>query len=207
MVTQECIMKLLVVLAVILTIGVLIYYYHPTENPIDWFANQKPAAISGNSPSGNQPAPQRGMPFADLAMAPDGTSPLQGEQPANPPAQPQTPPQVNPAPGKPMNPPVFKPTPQPAPVRIPKSSRDKIYKLAGENNVRIITYNENQIGQVLLTAQTNNKNNIFDFMDAVEKGIDLRDIENVPGGYNVKVDADGRTLITSTMKIRYNPQY
>jgi hypothetical protein len=66
---------------------------------------------------------------------------------------------------------------------------------------------ENPVGQVLLTAQSNDKNNIFDFMDAVEKGIDMRDITNVPGGYSVKLDADGRTLVTSTMKIRYTPQY
>jgi hypothetical protein len=146
-------MRLLVFLAVILTIGVFLYYYHPNENPIDWFAKQQPQAITADSTAQNQPAPQ------------------------------------------------------PPRAQVPKSLRDKFYKFAEENNVKITNFVENPVGQVLLTAQSNDKNNIFDFMDAVEKGIDMRDITNVPGGYSVKLDADGRTLVTSTMKIRYTPQY
>jgi hypothetical protein len=85
-------MRLLVFLAVILTIGVFLYYYHPNENPIDWFAKQQPQAINADSTAQNQPAqPQRGMPFADLAMAPDGTSPLQPQQNQLQPAQPNQP--------------------------------------------------------------------------------------------------------------------
>jgi hypothetical protein len=198
-------MRLLVFLAVILTIGVFLYYYHPNENPIDWFAKQQPQAITADSTAQNQPAPQRGMPFADLAMAPDGTSPLQPQQNQIQPAQPNQP--NRPAPGRPMAPANVQPAPQPPRAQVPKSLRDKFYKFAEENNVKITNFVENPVGQVLLTAQSNDKNNIFDFMDAVEKGIDMRDITNVPGGYSVKLDADGRTLVTSTMKIRYTPQY
>lgn len=39
-------MRLLIFLAVLITIIAILYYYHPKENPIDWFANQKPGTTT-----------------------------------------------------------------------------------------------------------------------------------------------------------------
>lgn len=138
-----------------------------------------------------------------MAVTPEGTSPL------NPP---NNPPQPNPRPGNPtpvMNPPIARPTPPvppPPPARIPKSAKDKIMKMAKENNVTLINYFEPEIGNVTLTSQARDKNDIFDFMDAMERGLSLRDFENVKKGYKIQMDPD-RQLITATLHIKYIPEY
>ena len=197
-------MRGLVVLAIIISIAAIIYYYHPEQNVIDYF-NLKPGTASTTGNNQNQPQPSHGVPFQDMMLDQDGKSVMQNPDPANPPPPP------GPRPNPPQNNPVRVnqlPPPQPPPVVRPaKSSKDKIIQYAKDNECEMLAYQENPIGQVVLTVRAKDKNRVFDFIDALEKGVGLRDVENVPGGYKVVVDADGRTIITSTMKIRYAPEY
>ncbi len=181
-------MRLLVFLAVVVTIIAILYYYHPNGNVIDYFSNAKPGTTTGTVV--NQP-PQAsgGTPFAAIAMAPDGSSPLQGSGQA-----------ASPAPR-----PVAPPPPPPAPRQL-KSARDKIYKMAADHEVAILGYNEPQLGQVHLTCQAKDKNNIFDFEDALLK-FGIRDFDEVKGSFRLQMDPNGRTIVTDSFNIRYIPEY
>ena len=194
-------MRWLVFFAVIITIIAVIYYYHPGENPIDWFVSQKPGTTT--STLLNQPD-QGGahVPFADLTMAPDGSSPLQGS-PANPPPAPKSPPpapNVNPPPKQNISPVL------PVQPRQPKSAKDKIFNMARDNAVTILAYDENPIGNVTMTCQADDKNNIYDFWDALLK-FGIRDFDASKVGFNLQMDPNGRRIVTSTFKIRYIPEY
>lgn len=180
-------MRLLVFLAVVVTIIAILYYYHPSGNVIDYFSNLKTGTTTGTTVN---PAPQSsgGTPFSSLAVSPDGSSPLQAPAPApapNPPPQP-----VAPA----------------SPPRMPKSARDKIYKMAADNDVTILQYNEPQIGQVTLTCQAKDKNDIFSFQDALLK-FGIRDFDEIKGTFRLQMDPNGRTIVTDSFKIRYIPDY
>ena len=196
-------MRWLVFLAVVITLIAVLMYSHPNGNLIDWFANQKP----GTTTSTMMNQPDRGgaaVPFADLAMAPDGTSPLQGANPA--PARQNSPPQPVPSQPVPQQTPQRNFSTAPPPPKQPKSARDKIYNLAKENEVTIIKFVENPIGNVTVTCQAKDKNNIYDFWDALLK-FGIRDFDQSKGAFNIQMDPDGRTLVTSTFKFKYMPEY
>ena len=182
-------MRWLVFIAVVVTIIAFLYYYHPTENPIDWFSRQKPGTTTGTvTTPAQRPV---GAPFQDLTMTDEGTSPLQNPPP-NAPA-------VKPSPRPPLPPP-------PPPQRLPKSAKLKFLKMASENEVTILSYLEQPIGDVTVTCQAKDKNNIYDFEDALLK-FGIRDFDQARGAFRMQMDPDGRTLVTATFRFKYIPEY
>ncbi|MCX7918628.1 MAG: hypothetical protein N3A72_03250 [bacterium] len=103
---------------------------------------------------------------------------------------------------------VYQPSqPQSAPLGKPISEYLKIRRMADENQVQILSFDELQIGTVTMRLRARDKNDIFNFIDAIERGINLRDIENISKGYKIMYDNDGRQIVEAVIWIRYIPRY
>jgi len=183
------IMRFLVTLAILLTLFALILAFRPQID--EFLAGYDLQRQQQKSQTATTPVQQsqRGPLFGDMAMSADGTSALQSPTPAANPqrVQPQVPQPVN----------------QP---RILRSARDKFFQFAKDNDCRIIFYQEPAIGNVIVTLETRDKNNVYGFMDAVEKGVRMLDIENVKNGYQSLIAPDGSRIIRSSLKIKYSPE-
>lgn len=156
--------RILIVIAVIITVGVLLYFFFPW-GVIDYFSD----AIS--------PTPQPALP-SQVTTQPPATNPVP-QQPA--------------------------PAAPPVNLGKPISEYLKIRHMAEENQVRIMQFDEPVIGTVTMQLRASDKNNIFDFMDAIERGISLRDIENK--GYKKFYDNEGRQMVEAVIWIKYIPRY
>jgi hypothetical protein len=167
----------LTALAVLITIGVLVYLFFPRDF-MDYFS--------------------------------DSISPT--KQPTSSPAQNTTQlPQTAAAPA-------VAPVPQPSQNSdniVPQAPQKgghavseyiKIRHMAEENHVRILRFDEPNIGEATMKLQAGDKNDIFDLMDAIERGINLRDMENRKG-YNIMYDRDGRQIVQAVLWIRYIPRF
>ncbi|MFB3896260.1 MAG: hypothetical protein ACE14V_08155 [bacterium] len=164
-------------IAVLVTIGVLVYLFFPS-NFMDYFSN----SIS--------PTKEPTSAFVQRTTQPAVTQPSPNT-PAPQPAQ------------LPAN-----PAPQPPPKGgHPVSEYIKIRHMAEENHVRILRFDEANIGDATMQVESGDKNNIFDFMDAIERGINLRDMENKSKGYRIMYDRDGRQIVQAVLWIRYIPRF
>jgi hypothetical protein len=169
----------LIGIAVLITIGVLVYLFFPSDF-MDYFSNSiAPTKQPTTSPAQNTAQP----PVVSTAPPP--------ESPASPPA-----------------PPAVAPVPQPlAKSGHPVSEYLKIRHMAEENHVRLLRFDETTIGEATMRLQAGDKNNIFDLMDAIERGINLHDMENVSKGYKIMYDREGRQVVEAVIWIRYTPRF
>jgi hypothetical protein len=156
----------LIIIAVVITIGILVYLYFP-RGVIDYFAD----SISPIKQQERKMAQNTTQPPAALVI----------------PAQPIP--------------------PSPPPQGKPISEYLKIRHMADENQVRILRFDEPTIGSATMRLQSRDKNDIFNLLDAIERGINLRDIENVSKGYKIMYDNDGRQIVEAVIWIRYIPRY
>jgi hypothetical protein len=169
----------LVGIAILITIGVLVYLFFPSDF-MDYFSNSiSPTKQPTTSPAQNT---------AQLPIV--STAPPPGS-----PASPAAPPAVAPVPQPPSK------------SGHPVSEYLKIRHMAEENHVRILRFDETTIGDATIRLQAGDKNNIFDLMDAIERGISLRDMENRSKGYKIMYDRDGRQVVEAVIWIRYIPRF
>ena len=89
----------------------------------------------------------------------------------------------------------------------PISEYLKIRHMADENQVRILRFDEPTIGDATMRLQARDKNDIFNLLDAIERGINLRDIDNVSKGYKIMYDNDGRQIVEAVIWIKYIPRF
>lgn len=168
--------------AILITIGLLFYLFFPRDF-MDYFAN----SISPTKQPTSTPA-------QNTAQQPAGLSPTSPASPASP-TSPSAPPEVAPVPQP------------PAKSGHPVSEYLKIRHMADENHVRILRFDEPNIGEATMQLQAGDKNDIFDLMDAIERGINLRDMENRSKGYKIMYDRDGRQIVQAVIWIRYIPRF
>ncbi|MDI6784279.1 MAG: hypothetical protein QME64_09335 [bacterium] len=168
--------RILIIIAVMITIGILLYLYFPRE-VIDYFSD----SIS--------PIKQQKRKFAQNTTQPPATTGIQSQPDSAKPSSSIPIPQPQFSPGKPI------------------SEYLKIQHMADENQVRILRFDEPTIGEATMRLQARDKNDIFNLLDAIERGINLRDIENVSKGYKIMYDNDGRQIVEAVIWIKYIPRF
>ena len=155
-----------VIIAVLITIGFLVYLFFPRDSVISYFGD----AIDS--------VKQQERKFDTNTTQPQPAPVPQPVQPAPPAAQ-----------------------------MKPVSDYLKIRRMADGNQVRIMYFEEPQIGSATMRLRAGDKNDIFNLLDAIERGISLRDIENVSKGYKIMQDNEGRQIVEAVIWIKYIPRF